>query len=333
MYSIAIVGATGAVGREIIDLLAERKFPIKKLHALASENSSGEKLSFGSTKVIIVESLNNHDFTSTDIAFFCLPEIELIKDYIEKATKAGCIVIDNSALFRLDPEIPLIIPEVNKQAITTYSKHNIIANPNCGVIQMLVALKPLYDLCAIRKIYLSTYQSVSGAGRAAMDELYNQTKDKYVFKKITPKVFKKQISFNCLPQIGELLEDGNTTEEEKIIKETQKILDPKIQLAVTCVRVPVFVGHAHSLTVELSEDITLEQAIETYKKAKGIVLKLDDYITQLEVVEKDEVYLCRLRKLSNFSNTFSLWVVADNLRKGAALNAVQIAETLIETYI
>jgi aspartate-semialdehyde dehydrogenase len=332
-YKIAVVGATGNVGREILEVLHEKSFPATEIVALASRSSISKEASFGDFEVLKVQDIDNYDFTGTDIALFAISG-ELAKIYAPKAAKAGCVVIDNSSHFRMDEDVPLIVPEVNLDELKNYTKKNIIANPNCSTIQMVMALKPLHDLAKIKRIVVSTYQSVSGAGKSAMDELYNQTKGVYVFSKLPPENFTKQIAFNIIPQIDDFLKSGYTKEEQKIILETGKILDENIKVTATCVRVPVFVGHALSVNIEFEDELTVAAATKALKKFKGVKV-VDDpennsYITPVEVVKEDEVYVSRIRKDPTVEHGLNLWIVADNLRKGAALNAVQICEKLIE---
>ena len=335
-YKIAVVGATGNVGREMLNLLYERNFPAKEIIALASHRSKGKKVSFGDNETLIVQALDEYDFSTTDIALFS-PGSKVSAIYAPKAAQAGCIVIDNTSHFRMQPDIPLVVPEVNGYAIENYKNHYIIANPNCSTIQMLVALKPLHDLATIQRIIVSTYQSVSGAGKEAMDELYNQTKSIYMNQKKAPEHFPKQIAFNVIPHIDQFDAQGYTKEEWKMINETQKILDPDIKISATCVRVPVFVGHAESINIECTHDITVQQARDCLHEAPGVTV-LDDpdeekYCTPLDCVREDEVFISRIRQDPSKEHSLNLWVVADNVRKGAALNAIQIAEKLINEYL
>ena len=331
-YNIAVVGATGNVGRELLSILHERDFPVENIYPLASKRSEGKTVLFGRKK-IKVENLENFDFSKVDIGLFS-PGAAISKIYAVKAAKQGCVVIDNTSYFRMDPDVPLIVPEVNKSEIKNYKKRNIIANPNCSTIQMLVALKPLHDLAKITRAVVATYQSVSGAGKEAMDELYNSTKKIYLNEASEPQKFTKQIAFNAIPHIDVFMEDGSTKEEWKMVEETKKILDPDIKLVATCVRCPIFVGHAEAINVEFAKDITVEDARAALESAPGIIVadKREDggYITPVEIVREDEVFVSRIRKDNTVANGLSLWVVADNLRKGAALNAIQIAEHLIE---
>ncbi len=324
-YNLAIVGATGNVGREMLNILSERKFPVNDIFPLASRKSAGKSISFGEQDVLSVQDLATFDFSDTEIALFSAGS-DVSKEYAPKAAEQGCIVIDNTSYFRMDSDVPLIIPEVNIEALSQYKERNIIANPNCSTIQMLVALKPLHDIFKVKKIVVATYQSVSGAGKAAMDELYLQTKGKYVNQEHKSDVFPKQIAFNCIPHIDQLMDDGNTKEEWKMRVETHKILDRDIQVSATCVRVPVFVGHAEAVYIECAEEIDLEQAKEALREAPGVIYA-ENYVTQKDTVKEDAVYVTRLRQ--DGSHALNMWVVADNLRKGAALNAVQIAEHLL----
>ena len=332
---IAIVGATGNVGREILSILAERKFPADQVIALASRNSIGKEVSFGYKKILKVQSLEDYDFKGTTIALFS-PGGSISAIHAPRAAAAGCVVIDNTSHFRMDKNVPLIVPEVNPEAISNYKNSNIIANPNCSTIQMVVALKPLHDLAKIKRIIVSTYQSVSGAGKEGMDELFESTKKIYQSQSTPPKKFSKRIAFNVIPHIDIFMEDGSTKEEWKMKVETQKILDPSIEVVATCVRVPVFVSHAESINVEFEKTITVKQARKALGEFEGIVV-LDDpknniYSTPIDSASQDPVYVSRIRKDTTIKNGLNLWVVSDNLRKGAALNAVQIAEILVRDY-
>ncbi|MBQ4874629.1 MAG: aspartate-semialdehyde dehydrogenase [Rickettsiaceae bacterium H1] len=326
-YNIVVVGATGNVGREILQILVERNFPVNETHALANERSVGKSISFGEDQILSIDALEGFNFSETDIAFFSAGS-DVSKTYATKATEKGCVVIDNTSHFRMDPDIPLIVPEINISNLIDYKKKYIIANPNCSTIQMLVGLKPLHDLAKIKRIVVSTYQSVSGKGKLAMDELYYQTKNKFMNQEFAPTIFPKQITFNCIPHIDEFLPEGETKEERKMVEETQKILDKDITVSATCVRVPVFVGHAESVNVELEKEITIEEVKKSFESAKGVVLT-QRYVTPVDIVKEDAVYVSRFRKDKSIKNGFNMWIVTDNLRKGAALNAVQIAENLI----
>jgi aspartate-semialdehyde dehydrogenase len=335
-YRLAVVGATGAVGNEILTTLAERAFPIDDIVALASERSNGLMVSFGEDDELKVRNLADFDFTGTDIVLSS-PGASVSAQYSPKAAKAGAVVIDNTSQYRMDPDVPLVVPEVNPDAIAGYSKRNIIANPNCSTIQMVVALKPLHDLARIRRIVVATYQSAGGAGREAMDELFNQTKGIFVNEPVRPEVFPKQIAFNVIPQIDVFMEDGSTKEEWKMAAETKKILDPRIKVSATCVRVPVFVGHAEAVNVEFEGPITPEEARAALRDQDGVSVvdhRVEEgYVTPVECAGEDPVYVSRIRSDPTVDHGLSLWVVADNLRKGAALNAVQIAERLAQDYL
>lgn len=334
-YKIAVVGATGNVGRAILSILAERSFPATEVVALASRNSEGRDVSFGERNVLKVRALDDYDFTGTDIALFS-PGASVSKIHAPRAAESGCVVIDNTSHFRMMDDIPLVVPEVNPQALKEYNKRNIIANPNCSTIQMVVALKPLHDEAKIKRVVVSTYQSVSGAGKEGMDELYDQTKALYAHEQQDPQKFTKRIAFNAIPHIDVFMDDGSTKEEWKMVNETKKILDPAIDVFATCVRVPVFVGHAEAVTVEFERPITVEDAWEILEEAPGIVVadrrENGGYMTQAECAGEDAVFISRLRKDPTVTHGLSFWCVADNLRKGAALNAVQIAEALIQEY-
>lgn len=329
-YNVAIVGATGNVGRELLTLLYERSFPVDQVFAVASKRSKGKKVSFGK-QILLVDDIEDFDFSKVDIGLFS-PGASVSKIYAEKAAKQGCIVIDNTSYFRMDKDIPLIVPEVNSMALKGYQKRNIIANPNCSTIQMVVALKPLHDLAKITRVVVSTYQSVSGAGKAAMDELYNQTKGIFMNEKLPPKQFTKQIAFNVVPHIDVFMDDGSTKEEWKMINETKKILDDNIKVSATCVRCPIFVGHAEALNIEFADNISEEKAREVLENAPGVIVadRREDggYITPVESVREDAVFVSRIRKDNSVKNGLAMWITADNLRKGAALNTIQIAEHL-----
>lgn len=335
-FNIAVVGATGNVGSQMLKILAERNFPAANVYALASRSSIGKEISFGEKKILKVEALETFDFHKTDIVLFSVNS-ELSKKYSPIAASANNIIIDNTPQFRMDKEVPLVVPEVNEESLNFFDKKNIIANPNCVAIPVAVALKPLHDLYKIKRVILSSYQSVSGAGKKGMDELYEQTKATYVYKKVDPDVFKKKIAFNLIPQIGEFTENGYTSEETKVIEELQKMFDSDIEVVATCVRVPVFIGHSISITVEFEKDIIMEDVQKALKKAPGVLVSDSkdpyQYATPVEIAGKDEVFVSRLRKDVKRNNELSLWLVSDNLRKGAALNAVQIAEVLVKKYI
>lgn len=330
-YNVVVVGATGNVGREILNILAERHFPIDKIAALASRRSLGTELSFGD-QILSTKDLEQFDFSGWDIALFAVGS-EATKLHAPRAAKAGCVVIDNSSLYRYDPDVPLIVPEVNADAIFGYSKKNIIANPNCSTAQMVVALKPLHDRATIKRVVVSTYQSVSGSGKEAIDELWNQTKGMYVpGQEVAPKVYPKQIAFNVIPHIDVFMEDGTTKEEWKMVAETKKIIDPKIKVTATCVRVPVFVGHSEAINIEFEEFLDEDEARDILREAPGLMVidKREDggYVSPVECVGDFATFVSRIRQDSTLENGLNLWCVSDNLRKGAALNAVQIAEVL-----
>jgi aspartate-semialdehyde dehydrogenase len=330
-YRVAVVGATGNVGREMLNILAERQFPVDEIVALASRRSLGSEISFGD-KTLKSKDLDTFDFTGWDIALFAVGS-EATKKYAPAAAKAGCVVIDNSSLYRYDQDVPLIVPEVNPEAVHGYSKKNIIANPNCSTAQMVVALKPLHDRAAIKRVVVSTYQSVSGAGKEGIDELWDQTKSIYNPTDDKPaSKFTKQIAFNVIPHIDVFLEDGSTKEEWKMVAETKKIIDSKIKVTATCVRVPVFVGHAEAINIEFEDHLDEAEARDILREAPGIMVidKREDggYVTPVECVGDFATFISRIRQDSTIDNGLNLWCVSDNLRKGAALNAVQIAELL-----
>ena len=331
-YKVAVCGATGAVGREMLRILEERCFPVSGLVLLASERSAGERITYCDQE-ILVEALSAHSFRGVDLALFSAGG-EVSGKFAPVAAESGCIVIDNTSAFRMDPEIPLVVPEVNPDAIAGYTKKGIIANPNCSTIQMVVALKPLHDLGVITRVVVSTYQSVSGGGKAAMDELFNQTKGIYVNEPAskTQENFTKQIAFNVIPHIDKFMDDGSTKEEWKMVAETKKIIDPKIKVTATCVRVPVFVGHSEAINIEFEDFLDEDEAREILRVAPGILVvdKREDggYVTPVECVGDFATFISRIRQDSTIDNGLNLWCVSDNLRKGAALNAVQIAEAL-----
>src|SRR5690348_16586366 len=332
-YRVAVVGATGNVGRELLNILAERQFPLDEVAAVASARSTGDRIEFGDTdEMLTVRNLEHFDFSGWDIALFAAGS-EVSKTFAPKAAAAGCTVIDNSSLFRMDPDVPLIVPEVNSDAIAGYAKKNIIANPNCSTAQLVVALKPLHDAAKIKRVVVATYQSVSGAGKDAMDELFSQTKSVFTLDEVEAKKFPKRIAFNCIPHIDVFMDDGFTKEEWKMVVETKKILDPKIKLVATCVRVPVFVGHSEAVNIEFENPITADEAREILRSAPGCLVidkrEPGGYVTPYECVGEDATYISRLREDPTIDNGLEMWVVSDNLRKGAALNAVQIAECLI----
>jgi aspartate-semialdehyde dehydrogenase len=332
-YRVAIVGATGNVGREMLNILEELEFPVDEMHAVASRKSKGVEVAWGD-KVIKCQDIEGFDFSKMDIVLMSAGG-DVSRQWSEKIGKAGPIVIDNSSAFRKDPDVPLIVPEVNPDAIKLAKKKNIIANPNCSTAQLVVALKPLHDAAKITRAVVSTYQSVSGAGKAGMDELWNQTKAIYGLGDATPKLFPKQIAFNVIPYIGSFRDDGYTDEEAKMWDETHKMLDPDIKLTVTCVRVPVFVGHSEAVTLEFDRPISPDEARAILREAPGVMVidkqEHDGYITPVDAAGEHAVYVSRIRKDHTVENGLSLWIVSDNLRKGAALNAVQIAQLLDET--
>ncbi len=330
-YKVAVVGATGNVGREMLGILDERAFPADEVVALASRRSQGVDVSFGD-KTLKVKALENFDFSSIDI---CLMSAggSVSKEWSPKIAAAGAVVIDNSSAWRMDPDVPLVVPEVNAAAAAGFTKKGIIANPNCSTAQLVVALKPLHDAATIKRVVVSTYQSVSGAGKGGMDELFSQTKAVYTTGEIEAKKFPRRIAFNLIPQIDVFMEDGYTKEEWKMMAETKKILDPKIKLTATCVRVPVFIGHSEAVNIEFERPITPDEAREILRKAPGclVIDKHEDggYATPYEAAGEDATYISRIREDATVDNGLVLWCVSDNLRKGAALNAVQIAEVLL----
>ncbi len=331
-YRIAVAGATGNVGREVLAILAEREFPIAELAALASSRSQGEDVEIGDTgKTVKCQNIEHFDFTGWDMAIFAIGS-DATAIHAPRAAAAGCVVIDNSSLYRMDPDVPLIVPEVNPDAIDGYRAKNIIANPNCSTAQMVVALKPLHDIATVKRVVVSTYQSVSGAGKAGMDELWNQTRQIFVGDEKDVQKFTKQIAFNVIPHIDKFLDDGSTKEEWKMVVETKKILDPKVKVIATCVRVPVFVGHSEAVHVEFEEELSAEDAQRILREAPGVMLvdKREDggYITPVECVGDYATFVSRVRDDPTVDNGLAFWCVSDNLRKGAALNAVQIAELL-----
>jgi aspartate-semialdehyde dehydrogenase len=329
-YRVAVVGATGSVGREMLLILEEVKFPVDEIYAVASRKSLGVEVSFGD-RIIKCQALDQFDFSKVDIVLMSAGGA-VSKEWSEKIGRAGPVVIDNSSAWRTDPDVPLVVPEVNPDAVAGFRKKNIIANPNCSTIQLVVALKPLHDAAKIKRAVVSTYQSVSGAGKEGMDELWDQTKNVFVLGPTEPKKFPKQIAFNVIPFIGKFREDGYTDEEAKMWNETHKMLDPDIKLTVTCVRVPVMVGHSESVNLEFERPLDADEAREILREAPGIMVvdKHDEtgFVTPKEIQGEFEVYVSRIRNDPTVNNGLSLWVVGDNLRKGAALNAVQIAQLL-----
>ncbi|KEJ90457.1 aspartate-semialdehyde dehydrogenase [Sulfitobacter donghicola] len=330
-YRVVIAGATGNVGREMLNILAERQFPVDEIAVLASRRSLGTEVSFGD-KTVKTQDLDTFDFTGWDMALFAVGS-DATKKYAPLAAKAGCVVIDNSSLYRYDADIPLIVPEVNPEAVHQYSNKNIIANPNCSTAQMVVALKPLHDRATIKRVVVSTYQSVSGSGKEGADELWEQTKSIYnPIKDVPPNKFQKQIAFNVIPQIDVFMDSGDTKEEWKMMVETKKIVDPSIKVTATCVRVPVFVGHAESINIEFEDHLDENEARDILQEAPGIMVidkrEAGGYVTPIECVGDFATFISRIRQDSTIDNGINLWCVSDNLRKGAALNAVQIAELL-----
>jgi aspartate-semialdehyde dehydrogenase len=330
-YKVAVVGATGNVGREMLDILAERRFPVSEVVPLASSRSIGQEVSFGD-KTLKCRHLDTYDFSDTDI---CLMSAggDVSREWSEKIGARGCVVIDNSSAFRMDPDVPLIVPEVNADAVRGFVSKYIIANPNCSTAQLVVALKPLHDKAKITRVVVSTYQSVSGAGKEAMDELFAQTRAVFVSDAMETKKFPKRIAFNLIPQIDDFMEDGFTKEEWKMVAETKKILDPKIKLVATCVRVPVFVSHSESVNVEFENPISADEARDILREAPGVLVidkhEPGGYITPHEAAGEDATYVSRIREDPTVDSGLAFWCVSDNLRKGAALNAVQIAEVLM----
>jgi len=331
-FKIAIAGATGNVGREMLNILEERGFPADEVVALASRRSVGTEVSYGD-RTLKVRALDNYDFSDTDI---CLMSAggNVSKEWSPRIGKQGCVVIDNSSAWRYDQDVPLIVPEVNPDAVSGFTRKNIIANPNCSTAQMVVALKPLHDRARIKRVVVATYQSVSGAGKEAMDELFTQTRAVFVADPVEAKKFTKRIAFNVIPHIDVFMEDGQTKEEWKMVAETKKILDPKIKVTATCVRVPVFISHSEAINLEFENPITAEEAQDILREAPGclVVDKRENggYVTPIEAAGEDATYISRIREDPTIDNGLNLWVVSDNLRKGAALNTVQIAELLLE---
>jgi aspartate-semialdehyde dehydrogenase len=331
-YRVVVAGATGNVGREMLNILAEREFPADEIAAVASSRSAGQTIEYGeSGKTLKIQNIDHFDPTGWDMALFAIGS-DATKIHAPRFAAAGCVVIDNSSLYRMDPDVPLIVPEVNPDAIDGYKARNIIANPNCSTAQMVVALKPLHDAAKILRVVVSTYQSVSGAGKEGMDELFEQSRNIFVGDQSEPRKFTKQIAFNVIPHIDKFLEDGSTKEEWKMVVETKKILDPKIKVTATCVRVPVFVGHSESINIEFENELSAEEAQNILREAPGVMLvdKREDggYVTPVECVGDYATFISRVRDDSTVDNGLNLWCVSDNLRKGAALNAVQIAELL-----
>ncbi|SDG43382.1 aspartate-semialdehyde dehydrogenase [Roseospirillum parvum] len=337
-YRVAVIGATGNVGREMLQIMVERGFPADEVFALASPRSVGREVSYGDDKILKVQNLETFDFTGVDIALSS-PGASVSKVHSPRAAQAGCVVIDNTSHFRMEPDVPLVVPEVNPEALAGYKKRGIIANPNCSTIQMVVALKPLHQAFGVRRVVVSTYQSVSGAGKEGMDELFNQTRGIYVNDPVsaTQEKFTKQIAFNVIPHIDTFMDDGATKEEWKMAVETAKILDPDIKVHANCCRAPVFIGHAEYINIETERPIDEKAARAALEAAPGVVVvdrRIDEgYVTPAECAGEDAVYISRLRRDRTVENGLSFWCVSDNLRKGAALNTVQIAEALIATHL
>ncbi|WP_286844142.1 aspartate-semialdehyde dehydrogenase [Idiomarina sp. UBA4206] len=329
-FRVAVLGATGLVGQQMIEILAERKFPVAELFPLASARSAGATVDFNGEEIEVLDA-TEFDWSSADIAFFSAGG-SISREFAPKAAEAGCVVIDNTSEFRYEPDIPLVVPEVNAWALADFRNRNIIANPNCSTIQMLVALKPLHDLAKIKRVVVATYQSVSGGGKESMDELFEQTRGIYVNDPIKKERFTKQIAFNVIPHIDVFMDDGSTKEEWKMVAETKKIVDPSIKVTATCVRVPVFVGHAESINIEFEDHLDEAEARDILREAPGLMVidKREDggYVTPVECVGDFATFISRIRQDSTIDNGINLWCVSDNLRKGAALNAVQIAELL-----
>ena len=330
-FNVAVVGATGNVGRELLSILEERGFPAAKVVPLASRRSQGTEVSYGD-RTLKVRALDNHDFSTTDIVLMSAGG-DISRQWSPRIAAAGAVVIDNSSAFRYDPDVPLVVPEVNADAIEGFSRKNIVANPNCSTAQLVVALKPLHERARIRRIVVATYQSVSGAGKDAMDELFNQTRAVFVADPVEAHAFPKRIAFNCIPHIDVFMDDGSTKEEWKVVAETKKILDTKIKVTCTAVRVPVFVSHSEAVNIEFEEELTADEAREILREAPGclVIDKREDggYITPYEATGEDATYISRIREDPTIEHGLNIWVVSDNLRKGAALNAVQIAELLV----
>lgn len=335
-YTVAIVGATGAVGHEMLSTLENRNFPADKVIPLASRQSAGRDVSYGEKDILKVQALDGFDFKGVDIVLSSAGA-KISAEFAPQATKAGAVIIDNTSHFRMDPDVPLVVPEVNAHAIADFKKKSIIANPNCSTIQMVVALKPLHDLATVKRVVVSTYQSVSGAGKDGMDELFEQSRKFFVTDSTKPEVFSKQIAFNVIPQIDVFMDDGSTKEEWKMMVETKKIMGSDIKVSATCVRVPVFIGHSEAVNVEFEGEMTPKIARAAWKKCKGIsVIEREselEFITPAEIAGEDDVFISRVRQDISVENGLSFWCVSDNVRKGAALNAVQIAEILAKDYL
>tara|TARA_Y100000588_G_scaffold391290_1_gene499467 strand:+ start:3056 stop:4081 length:1026 start_codon:yes stop_codon:yes gene_type:complete len=335
-YRVAVVGATGNVGREILGMLSERSFPADEVIALASRGSVGKEVSYGEDVTLAVRALEDFDFGGIDFSLFS-PGSAISRKHAPRAADSGCVVIDNTSEFRMDEDVPLIVPEVNREAISEFRQRNIIANPNCSTIQMVVALKPLHDLVPIKRVVVSTYQSVSGSGKDAMDELFDHTRAIYMNDRKEPKLFPKTIAFNVIPHIDSFMVDGSTREETKMMRETQKILDHDIVVSATCVRVPTFIGHAEAVNIEFHDRLNEEEAREALTEAPGVIVvdeRVDGgYVTPSECTGEDATFVSRIRQDETVPFGLNMWVVSDNLRKGAALNAVQIAEELVNNHM
>lgn len=334
-YTVAVVGATGVVGHEILATLADRKFPADKVFALASAKSAGHEVSYGD-KNLKIQALDTFDFKGVDIVLSSAGG-KVSAEFAPRAVAAGAVVIDNTSHFRMDPDVPLVVPEVNPEAIADYKKKGIIANPNCSTIQMVVALKPLHDIAKVKRVVVATYQSVSGAGKDGMDELFEQARKFFVTDGIKPQIFSKQIAFNVIPQIDVFMDDGSTKEEWKMMAETKKIMGADIKVSATCVRVPVFIGHSEAVNVEFEGEMSPKIARAAWKRAKGVsVIEREsemEFVTPAEIAGEDDVFVSRVRSDQSVDNGLSFWCVSDNVRKGAALNAVQIAELLVDKYL
>jgi len=335
-YKVAVVGATGNVGREILSTLSERGFPADEVIALASRASVGKEVSFGEDVTLTVQALEDFDFGGVDFGLFS-PGSAVSRKHAPRAAEDGCVVIDNTSEFRMDEDVPLIVPEVNREALADFRQRNIIANPNCSTIQMVMALKPLHDLVPIKRVVVSTYQSVSGSGKKAMDELFDHTRAIFMNDRKEPVIFPKTIAFNVIPHIDNFMPDGSTREETKMMYETQKILDPDILVSATCVRVPTFIGHAEAVNVEFHDRLSETQARDALSAAPGVIV-VDErsdggYVTPTESVGEDATFVSRIRQDESAAHCLNMWVVSDNLRKGAALNSVQIAEELIRDHM
>jgi len=335
-YTVAVLGATGAVGREILNILAEREFPADAVYALASGRSHGKRVTYGEDSELSIQDVAEFDFRGVDIVLSSSGS-KVSAEYAPKAAEAGAVVIDNTSHFRMEPDVPLIVPEVNPGALAGYTKRGIVANPNCSTIQMVLALKPLHELASIRRVVVSTYQATSGSGKAAMDELFNQTRGIYMNEPAQPQEYPKQIAFNAIPHIDSFMDDGATKEEWKMVNETRKILDPDVRVAPTCVRIATFIGHGESLNVEFEEEIGESESAEALREFPGISLvdyrEDGGYVTPYECAGEDAVFVSRLRTDPTVDSGLAFWCVSDNLRKGAALNSVQIAELLVEQHL